>query len=88
MSSVPPQLSQGMTTHTLSQALHIKFATLCNSGGLYETLLALGVQCVCVSRSLRIPDTVHDKAKELSEQKDMSLKEAIRTMCREGGYDV
>lgn len=36
-----------------------------------------------------VPDPVANKAKELVEQRDFStIGEAIRHMCREGGYDV
>jgi len=36
----------------------------------------------------RVPETVHERANELREGKDMTIGEAIRKMCRDGGYDV
>jgi antitoxin component of RelBE/YafQ-DinJ toxin-antitoxin module len=41
-----------------------------------------------VAVTIRIPDTVHEKADELSKERDMSIKEAVRYMCREGDFDV
>jgi hypothetical protein len=42
-----------------------------------------------MSQSVRIPDPVHEKAEELKKEHDFAtLGEAIRQMCREGGYDV
>jgi hypothetical protein len=41
-----------------------------------------------MSEQVKIPDTVYEKAETIAEQRDMSKKEAIRFMCREGGYDV
>lgn len=40
------------------------------------------------TKTIGIPTTVCEQAKEVAEQKGMSIKEAIRLMCREGGYDV
>lgn len=40
------------------------------------------------TETVRIPKTVYDKAGEIASDRGMSLKEAIRYMCREGGYDV
>lgn len=37
---------------------------------------------------MKVPDSVHEKAGELADEKDMTMKEAVRLMCREGGYDV
>jgi len=37
---------------------------------------------------MKVPDTVHEQAKQIAEDKDMTMKEAVRLMCREGGYDV
>ena len=41
-----------------------------------------------MSKRVIVPDSVYDKAEEIARKKDMSRKEAIRLMCREGGYDV
>lgn len=42
-----------------------------------------------MSQQVRIPDTIYEKAEELKEERDFpSIGEAIRYMCREGGYDV
>lgn len=41
-----------------------------------------------MSEQVKIPDPVYEKAQELVEERDTSIKEAIRIMCREGGYDV
>lgn len=42
-----------------------------------------------MSEAVRVPDPVHEKAKEIKDMHDYStLGEAIRHMCREGGYDV
>jgi hypothetical protein len=37
---------------------------------------------------MRVPQEVYDEAERLKEQNDMTMKEAIRQMCREGGFDV
>jgi antitoxin component of RelBE/YafQ-DinJ toxin-antitoxin module len=37
---------------------------------------------------MTVPDEVKQKAAELATDKDMTMKEAIRLMVREGGYDV
>jgi len=37
----------------------------------------------------RVPDSVRDSAKDVKEEYDYpSIGEAIRHMCRKGGYDV
>jgi hypothetical protein len=42
-----------------------------------------------MTHGVKVPDTVHEKAKEVQEIHDYAtLGEAIRHMCREGGYDV
>lgn len=42
-----------------------------------------------MSTSVRVPDPVHETAVEIKELHDYaSIGEAIRHMCREGGYDV
>lgn len=43
---------------------------------------------VGMGKTVKVPDTVHKEAKEIAESRDMTIKEAIRYMCREGGYDV
>jgi len=35
-----------------------------------------------------VPDTVDERARELSKERDTTIKEAVRMMCREGGYEV
>lgn len=43
----------------------------------------------CVSKTMKVPDSVHERATELAEAKDMTKKEAVRFMCRDTeGYDV
>jgi len=37
---------------------------------------------------MKVPDTVHKRAKQIAKERDMTMKEAVRLMCREGGYDV
>ena len=37
---------------------------------------------------MKVPDSVYEQASELSGEKDMTMKEAVRFMCREGGYSV
>jgi len=37
---------------------------------------------------MRLPDPVYEKAEEIAAERDMSLAESVRWMCREGGYDV
>jgi len=41
-----------------------------------------------VSEIMKVSDPVYRKATELSEEYDMTLKEAVSRMCREGNYDV
>lgn len=42
-----------------------------------------------MSKSVRVPEPVHEQAHEIKELHDYAtLGEAIRHMCREGGYDV
>lgn len=37
----------------------------------------------------RVPNTVHEEAERLQEERGFAtIGEAIRFMCREGGYDV
>lgn len=41
------------------------------------------------STQTRVPDKVREKAEDVQEEYDYpSLGEAIRHMCKEGGYDV
>ena len=37
---------------------------------------------------MKVHDSVYEQAKEMSAESDLTMKEAIRQMCREGGYDV
>jgi len=42
-----------------------------------------------MSRVVKVPDPVFERATELAEQHDMTIKESIRQMCRDNsGYDV
>lgn len=42
-----------------------------------------------MSQRVVVPDTVYEQAIELKAKRDMSsIKEAIRYMCQDGGYDV
>lgn len=41
-----------------------------------------------MGKQIRVPDTVHEKAGDVAEKRDMTIKEAIRFMCRTGGFDV
>jgi len=41
-----------------------------------------------VSRAVRVPDTVYNVAEELTEERDCSMKEAIRYMRKAEGFDV
>lgn len=42
-----------------------------------------------MSKAVKVPDPVHETATDIKEMHDYaSLGEAIRHMCREGGYDV
>jgi len=39
--------------------------------------------------SVRLPQTVYDRAEAIQDEYDFASKgEAIRHMCREGGFDV
>lgn len=40
------------------------------------------------SKTIRIPTTVYEQAEAVADERDMTLKEAIRHMCQEAGYDV
>jgi hypothetical protein len=35
---------------------------------------------------MKVPNWVHENAKELAEEKDMTMKEAVAYMCRNGGF--
>jgi hypothetical protein len=37
---------------------------------------------------MKVPDTVYEKAEKMAEEKDTTMKEAVRMMCRGGEYDV
>jgi len=42
-----------------------------------------------MARSVKVPDAVVEQGVKIAEDRDMSLKEAIRYMCRSPeGYDV
>jgi hypothetical protein len=42
-----------------------------------------------MTKSVKVPETVHSKAGEVQEEYDYAtLGEAIRHMCREGDYSV
>jgi len=41
-----------------------------------------------VSRQMKVHDTVYEQANQLSDDKGITMKEALRQMCREGDYDV
>lgn len=41
-----------------------------------------------MAKSVGVPDPVYQRAQDVAEEHDYNLKEAIRHMCREGGYDV
>jgi len=41
-----------------------------------------------VSEQMWVPDSVYDRAKDLAKERDTSMKEAVRMMCKEGGYEV
>jgi len=41
-----------------------------------------------MTRLARVPETVIEQASELGDEKDMSIGEAIRHMCRNGEWEV
>jgi len=41
-----------------------------------------------MSEHMRVPNWVHEKAGQLADEKDMSMKEAVAYMCRNGGFDA
>jgi len=41
-----------------------------------------------MAKRVVVPNTVYDRANEIAEDREMSIKEAIRHMAQEGGYDV
>lgn len=41
-----------------------------------------------MSEQVIVSDPVNSEAERVSEERDVSKKEAIAIMCREGGYDV
>jgi len=41
-----------------------------------------------VSQIMKVPDGVYERAKEMAKEKDITMKEAVRYMCREDGFDV
>ena len=50
--------------------------------------MGMGVYDTVVSELMKVPDSVYERARQLSDERDMSYKEAVRLMCREGGFDV
>ncbi len=44
--------------------------------------------CMVDSQVIAVPRTVYEQAKVIGEERDMTLKEAVRYMCREGDFDV
>lgn len=58
------------------------------SGCLWVNYKCVGGVSVDVSENMKVPDTVYSEAGEIADEKDMTMKEAVRMMCREGGYDV
>lgn len=42
----------------------------------------------CVAKAIKVPESVYAEAERLAERYDYSRKEAVRHMCREGGFDV
>jgi len=42
-----------------------------------------------MSKQMKVPDTVYERADEMADEMDTSKKEAVRMMCRsDTGYDV
>lgn len=41
-----------------------------------------------MTKAVKIPDPVYEQAQQVSDERDVSLKEAIAIMVREAGYDV
>lgn len=41
-----------------------------------------------MAKSVKVPETVYQMSDDLADERDMSKKEAIRFMCRKGGFDV
>jgi len=37
---------------------------------------------------MRVPDWVYDHAKEVADERDTTMKDALGYMCNEGGYDA
>jgi len=37
---------------------------------------------------MKVHDSVYRQAAEMAADSDITMKEAVRQMCREGGYDV
>ena len=37
---------------------------------------------------MKVTDPVYREASTLADERDVSMKEAVAIMCREGGYDV
>jgi hypothetical protein len=41
-----------------------------------------------VAESVKVTDPVYREASDIAEERDVSVKEAIAIMCREGEYNV
>jgi len=41
-----------------------------------------------MTQTVAVPDTVYDLATDRAEDRDMTVKEAIREIFQEAGYDV
>jgi len=41
-----------------------------------------------MSELMKVHDTVYEQANAMSDEHGITMKEAVRQMCREGGYDV
>lgn len=41
-----------------------------------------------MTQQVKVADPVYDRAVEISDERDISIKAAISLMCREGGHDV
>lgn len=42
-----------------------------------------------MSKRVMVPDTVYERAEAIAEEKDMTMKEAVRLMCRSAeGFEV
>jgi hypothetical protein len=37
---------------------------------------------------MKVHDSVYQEAKRMADESDLTMKEAVRQMCRDGGHDV